>query len=108
MPIFGGGIDNDSSEDIGVDANASSVSSSVEIGAVGKLGVYVVANTGNSSSHVVTVQISPNGTDWFDTEHTITGVGNLHELTCTATLARCAITTTQGEASTIDIYMVSK
>jgi hypothetical protein len=100
---------NDSSQtDAGVDANAASTTTALVMDNASIAGFYIVAATGAHTTHVATLQTSPDGTNWFDTAHTITGVGELHSVTCVADQIRVKITTAQGAASTVDITVIIK
>ncbi|MBL4940969.1 MAG: hypothetical protein JKY81_04825 [Colwellia sp.] len=108
MPIGGGGSDTDFIEAIALDANASSTTGEVVVGDGNLIAMYVAANTGGNTTHVVTLQISPDGSTWFDTNHQITGVGDIHDITCVAANARCSVTTVEGSTSTIDVFILTK
>lgn len=92
----------------GIDANTGSVTASVSVGDGSLIGLYVSAASGAHSTHVVTLQISPDGTKWFDTTHTITGAGQIHNITCVADEVRASVTTSEGAASTIDIDIIAR
>jgi len=110
MPMGGGGSDSDDLEVLGLDANAISTTVSVVVGDNNLIAMYVAASAGSTSNttHEVTLQISPNGTTWFDTTHQITGVGDIHDITCVAANARLKVTIVEGAASSIDIFILTK
>jgi len=108
MPMGGGGSDDDSIAVVGLDANAISTTASVVVGDNNLIAMYVAANTGPNNNHQVTLQISPDGTTWFDTTHQITGLGDIHDITCVAVNARLKVTIVEGAASTIDIFILTK
>lgn len=108
MGIYGGGSSYDQSSDLAIDANASTITSAIEIGDTSMIGVYVQSASGTHGTHVLTIQLSPDGNNWFDSTHTITGLGNLHEITCVALNARCKITTVEGATSTIDVFLITR
>ncbi|MBL4891458.1 MAG: hypothetical protein JKX91_06485 [Rhizobiaceae bacterium] len=108
MPQGGGGADTDFIAETGLDADATTTTSSVIVGDNSLIAIFITANTGTHATHVVTLQISPDGSNWFDTSHTITGVGQLHNITCVAIEARAKVTTNEGATSTIDIDIITK
>lgn len=109
MPIGGGGTDDYSLNETGVDANStSSVTGAMVIGDTGHVGLFVTDTSGTHGTHVVTLQISPDGVKWFDTTHTLTGVGNLHDQVCTASEVRAKVTTAEGASSVIEIDLFSR
>jgi len=109
MPVGGGGGNEyDDVAETGVDANATSTTEPVEVGANSLMGMYVKAASGTHATHIVTLQISPDGTNWFDTTHTITGTGDLHDIRCVAVEARVIVSTVEGGASTIDINLITR
>ena len=109
MPIGGGGTDTYSLSETGINANStSSVTAAMTIGDTGHVGLFIAGSGGSHSTHVVTLQISPDGIKWFDTVHTITGTGNLHDEICTALEVRAQVTTAEGSSSTILIDMFSR
>jgi hypothetical protein len=92
-----------------VDANVlNTVTASIALDDARNVALYTVAASGTHATHVTTLQISPNGTDWFDTAHTVPGLGFFHDTVCVGTEVRAKITTAEGAVSTIDIYIVGK
>ena len=109
MPIGGGGNDEHSLNETGVDANStSSVTAAMPIGDSNHVSLFITGTTGTHGTHVVTMQISPDGVKWFSTAHVVTGLGSLHDEICTALEVRAKITTAEGAASTIEIDMFSR
>lgn len=94
--------------DPAVNANASSTTTPLTMGDAKLLGFYVVANSGTHASHRAMLQISPDGVNWFDTTHVVTGVGNLHDIGCATEEVRIKISTLEGAASTVDITIIIK
>ena len=84
------------------------VSASIDMRDTHKLGVAVVAKTGTHGTHVITVQESPNDTDWFDSSSTITGVGIVEDIEVDMRYARVKVTTPESATSTCDVYMQAK
>ena len=114
MPVSGGGSGGGSAgggvsevESV-VNASASDETDVMDIDGASGLGVYVSAISGAHDVHEVTVYISPNGDDWFETDYAITGIGNLHKITCVSMFAKCKITTAEGAPSTVKINMISR
>ena len=108
MPITGNTTTADKQVDTGVNANTNSTTTPLTMYEAKLIGFYVIANTGTNSNHIATLQISPDGTNWFDTDHTITGIGNLHEVVCATEEVRVKITTLEGSSSTVDIIIIIK
>lgn len=73
------------------------------------VGIYVSSSTGNHASHVITAQVSSNGTDWYDTSptQTVTGIGYI-EFDTIAQNVRCKVTTAEGSTSTCNVTIASK
>lgn len=71
------------------------------------IGLHIYADSGTHASHVVTVQVSANDTDWTDTTLSIMGVGSVEGET-TAQYIRAKVTTAEGANSTVNIYLTSK
>jgi len=93
----------------GVDANASSVTDKLELRGAINAAMYTIADTGASTTHVVTIQVSPDdGTTWFDTTHTVLGIGMTHDNVCIGTHIRAKVTIVEGAPSTIDIILIIK
>jgi len=108
MPITGATTTADKQVDTGVNANTNSTTTPLTMGEAKLTAFYIVANTGTNSTHVATLQISPDGINWFDTDHVITGIGNLHEIVCATEEVRVKITTLEGSSSTVDIIIIIK
>lgn len=96
-------------EAIGFDVNStSSVTDSIEMEGSSSLGFYVTANTGTNATHVVTLQISMDDTNWTATAHTVTGAGNIHNLMCVTRFVRLKCTTAEGSPATVDLVLIVK
>lgn len=108
MPITGTTTTADIQLDEGVNANSASTTEPLTMYDAKLLGFYVVAKSGAHTKHVAMLQISPDGVNWFDTTHTVTGVGNLHDVVCAAEEVRIKITTLEGATSTVDITIIIK
>ena len=72
-----------------------------------KIGLYVYADTGAHANHIMTLQISMDGTNWQDTALTVTGVGFI-EGTTVSEYIRAKVTTAESAASTCDVHISSK
>jgi len=92
----------------GKDADATTVSASLEIKENYNLCFDVLANTGTHSTHVVTLQISSDDSTWTDTAHIITGVGIKDNVQTAARYVRLKVTTNEGAASTVDWHIQAK
>lgn len=73
------------------------------------VGIYVSANTGSHATHVITTQVSSNGSDWYDTSpaQDVTGIGYI-EFDTIAQNVRCKVKTVEGSTSTCNITIASK
>jgi len=95
--------------DSAVDANTNAVGTALKMGGATQVGLYIIDGSDGHTNHIVTIQISPNGgTNWFDTAHTITGLGELHDVTCIADEIRAKVTTVEGGVSVIEIVLIIK
>ena len=93
----------------GVDANStSSVTTAIDMDGYFFVGMYVVGATGAHTTHIVTLQSSPDNVTWFDTTHTITGAGADTEINCYTNYIRVKVTTAEGGASTVNIHLIVK
>lgn len=108
MPITGTATTADKEVDNGIDANTNATTKPLTMYDAKLVAFYIVASTGTHTNHIATLQISPDGTNWFDTEHTITGTGNLHNISCATDELRVKITTTEDSTSTVDIIVIIK
>jgi len=62
--------------------------------------------SGTHATHIITIQVSRDGTDWVNTNHTITGVGVLDAVLCLGNEYRARLTTVEGSASTCDVTLI--
>ena len=93
---------------LGLDLNSTStVSNIIELGSLRSVGVHVVSVSGTHTTHVLTLQLSPDGgANWVDTTTTVTGSGKyVSSNTCFATHARVKCSTAQGAAAVCDVYI---
>ena len=92
----------------GIDTdNNGAVTSSLYINGNKTVGVYVTAVTGSHATHVLTVQVSADDSNWFDSSSTVTGIGFV-EFDTIAQHVRAKVTTAEGSASTVDLFLTSK
>ena len=87
--------------------DSGAVSDSLYINGNKTIGIYVIAATGAHSNHIITIQISPNDSDWFDSADTVTGLG-YKEVDTIAQYIRVKVTTVESATSTCDIFIASK
>jgi len=92
----------------GLDTNNSgAVTASLYINGNKTIGIYVHAATGTHGTHVLTVQVSADDINWFDSSNTITGIGYV-EADTIAQYVRVKVTTPESATSTCDLYITSK
>ena len=89
--------------DAALDANALTAGTTMPTHDATYVSIDVKADTGAHANHIVTLQVSFNGTDWFDTSNTITGVGRKTNVLCIAPYVRAKVTTVESGSSTIDL-----
>lgn len=87
--------------------STSTVSDKIELKSLRSVGVHVVSVSGTHTTHVLTLQLSPDdGTTWCDTTTTVTGSGKyVSNNTCFATHARVKCTTAEGAAAVCNVYL---
>lgn len=93
---------------VGLDANSASATNELDLGDAKYIGMYVIADTGTHATHVITLQVSPDDTNWYNTTHTVTGVGFTHEDMCIGHSVRAKVTTLEGAPSTVDVMIFAK
>lgn len=109
MPVSGGVSTTETLLNSGLDADdTATITNEQSMGSGTLVGLYVKTATGVSSTYRITLQISPDGTNWFDTTHTITGQGQLHDITCLASSVRAKVSTAAGSATTIDVFILTR
>ena len=109
MPIGGGGTDTYSLNATGINANStSSVTAAMTIGDTGHVGLFITGTSGTHGTHKVILQISPDGVKWFDTTHSVTGLGSFHDEICTAEEVRAKVSVAEGASSIIEIDIFSR
>lgn len=109
MPISGTPNTVDTQVDTGVDTNVlNTTTTPLRMDGAKNASLYVVANTGAHANHVLTLQVSHDNSNWYDTTHTVTGVNNEHDIYCIAGWVRAKVTTAEGGASTSDVSIIIK
>lgn len=97
--------------DTAIDANAATSTTALDLLGATKLGLYIVAVSGTTTTHVVTLQVSPDNVTWYNTSTTITGATALTSFVglteVVARFARATVTTVQGVAAVIDITLIA-
>ncbi len=94
---------------LGIDANANTVTQSLDMSRARDVSFQVIANTGTHATHVVTLQVSMDDTNWFTTSLSVTGTGvTSSSFFNVAKFARLKVTTVEGAASTVDLTMQAK
>ena len=87
--------------------NQGAITASLEISSLNMVGLYVSNDSGSHVSHVVTLQISPDDVEWFDTEHKVTGVGDIHDAKCACLYVRAIVEVAEGSASSSKINLIT-
>lgn len=65
--------------------------------------LFVAADgAGTHATHQVTLEVSPDGSDWFQTSHAITGLGMV-TATLTGSEARAKTTIVEGSPSSVKV-----
>jgi len=110
MSISGTTSTSDSEPDLSLNANTDATSTPLTMGEAKLVGFYITANSGDHENHVATLQVSPDeeGDNWFNTDHTVKGIGQIHDALCSTERVRVKITTPEGMTSTVDIKVIIK
>ncbi len=88
-----------------IDTNANTAIEAVDISGYGRVSMTIIGKTGSHTTHVVCLQKSPNGTDWFDEPNiVVTGEGEAHA-DCYSKYVRAKVVTIEDSTSTVDIYI---
>ena len=93
---------------IGINANATTLSPSIDTRGALNFAAQVIANTGTSATHVVTVQTSPDDTNWTDSSVTVAQATVNDNNTTAFRYIRLKVTTNEGGPSTVDWYLNAK
>ncbi len=93
----------------GLDANSvGAVSASLEIKENTVTSMQVIANTGGNTTHQIDLQCSTNNVNWHNVGSGVIGVGIEDALTVGARYIRARVSTAEGGASTVDVYLQAK
>lgn len=93
----------------GLDANATTLSNSLDIGNASLIIFQVLGATGAHTTHILTLQCSVDESNWNDISGaTVTGAGVKGEITVASQFVRLKVTTNEGGASTVDIIIQAK
>ena len=93
----------------GLDANASSVTTGLDIGGAKTAIFQVLAASGTHATHVITLQESVDNSNWDDVSGaTVAGAGVKTGISVGAHFVRLKVTTLEGGASTVDVTIQAK
>ncbi len=96
-------------KDGGLNANSTETeSSSFEVKAYTNVAMFVIGLTGAHKNHVVTVQVSPDNKNWFDSTKMVQGIGFVDYENYPARFIRAKVTKVEGRTSTINITFYAK
>jgi len=88
---------------LALDANASSATAAIDLELAKEVFFTVEDDTGSHTTHVLTLQMSADGTNWHNHgSAAVTGLG-FSSGTVGARWCRIAVTTLQGGASTVNV-----
>jgi len=108
MPVTGQASTSDSITYESVNANTLwTTTESLDMGDARNIGLFVKGTSGTYTTLVVTLMIY-DGAHWWDTIHTITGEGQLHEILCIAKEVKARVSTVEGAPSTVYISIIIK
>ncbi len=83
----------------------NAVTGSVNINASTKLSIFCKKHSGRTKNQVLVVEVSPNDSDWFSTNHYI-GAG-VQPLDVLGKWARVKVEIPDGEASVVELFFVT-
>lgn len=69
--------------------------------------LYIFEKTGTNKKHEVTLQITPDGTNWLDHQASVIGEGFVSTIVAAAKVRACVLVD-EGATSTIDFHIVAK
>lgn len=90
-----------------VDANASSVTAAFNKEGFNNITMFIIGETGGHTNHIIILQDSDNGSDWIDTDYTVTGDSNFKKKWCNKKYIRAKVTTLQGSACTVTVVIIA-
>jgi len=102
MPVSGSSSPFTTSGAVSINANTISSSDPIKVpeGAT-KATVYIKSMSGGSTNNRITLEVSPNGTDWFDTGVMVVGKGLSPIFEGVASEARLTVKAVEGSAATV-------
>ena len=88
----------------------TTVTDSIDLNGVvnGAITFFSVADTGTHANHVITLQYSPDNSNWIDGSKTLLGIGCVEVPVTAARYVRLKVTTVEGGLSTTDIYLLAR
>jgi len=93
----------------GVDANANTTTTGLEIKENAFFSMQIIANTGTHTTHIIQLQCSTNDSNWHDVSGGgVTGTGIVDNLQVSTKFIRARVSTVEGAASTVDIIINAK
>lgn len=96
-------------KEAGLNANStSSVTGNVDTVGVASVTLQVVAVSGTHDTHVIKLQGSVDGVTFVDTSSTVTGAGTVVLTGPVYPYHRAKVTTAQGAAAVVDVYIFTK
>ncbi len=94
--------------EVGLDANSvGDVSTSLEIKENTIVTMQVIANTGGNTTHIIDLQCSANNSNWHNVA-SVNQIGITDGNTIGARYIRARVSTAEGAASTVDVYLQAK
>jgi len=94
----------------GLDANSvGDVSTSLEIKENSVVTMQVIASSGGNTTHIIDLQCSANNSNWHNvTSGSVNQIGIVDGLTVGARYIRARVSTAEGSASIVDVYLQAK
>ena len=72
------------------------------------LTLFVMENSGSHDLRRVTIEFSPDGTNWFKSSYSINGHGNMMNEERVAERARVCVCKAEGAPSTVDVFLLAR
>ena len=96
--------------EIGLNSNSAvAVSSSLEIKENTEVTMQVINNSGTHDTHIIDLQCSTNNSNWHNVPSgSVNQSGITISVTVSARYIRARVSTVEGEASTVDVYLQAK
>jgi len=92
--------------DASVDTNTSATTTAFKTNGGQYASLLIKPISGTHGTHVVTILVSENGTDWHSTTHTKTGTGVLEGVLVIGKYITAKVSTVEGAASVCDIALI--